>query len=165
MKQTSAVKLEVTPIIVSFPAGLNRFDQERELPDMKLTLKLFLKELIAIMKQDYPQYLQKMIMDTQGVTWLQTLDNENTLIHVTTNDVIIGEKSKPKKIDVKIILSRKSLFDLLEGRITLDKALQSKKVEAFGEPATILKCYKIWEQILSLSRTSPRFYFLTYRLR
>ena len=117
------------------------------------------------MKQDYPQRLQKMIMDTQGITWLQTLDNENTLIHVTTDDIVIGEKIMPKKIDVRIILSRQSLFDLLEGRITLDKALQTKKVEAFGEPATILKCYKIWEQILSLARTSPRFYFLTYKLR
>lgn len=144
---------------------MNRFDHEKGLTATQLTLERFLKELIAIMKQDYPQDLQKMIMDTQGITWLQTLDNENTLIHVTTDDVVIGEKTKPKKIDVRIILSRKSLFDLLEGRITLDKALQSKKVEAFGEPATILKCYKIWEQILSLSRTSPRFYFLTYRLR
>ena len=132
---------------------------------MKLTLEVFLTELIAIMKQDYPQHLQKMIMDTQGVTWLQTLDNENTLIHVTTDDVVIGEKIKLKKIDARVILSRTCLFDLLEGRITLDKALKSKKVEAFGEPATILKCYKIWEQILSLSRMSPRFYFLTYRLR
>jgi hypothetical protein len=152
-------------MIASFPAGLNQLDHEKELTATKLTLKLFLKELIAIMKQDYPQRLQKMIMDTQGITWLQTLDNENTLIHVTTDDIVIGEKIMPKKIDVRIILSRQSLFDLLEGRITLDKALQTKKVEAFGEPATILKCYKIWEQILSLARTSPRFYFLTYKLR
>ena len=132
---------------------------------MQLTLEQFLKELIALMKQDYPQHLQKMIMDTQGLTWLQTLDNENTLIHVTSDDVVIGEKIKPKKINVRVILSRKCLFDLLEGRITLDKALQSKKIEAFGEPATLLKCYRIFEQILLLSRMSPRFYFLTYRLR
>ena len=106
-----------------------------------------------------------MIMDTQGLMWLQTLDNEHTLIHVTTDDVLIGEKNNPKKIDVRVVLSRTCLFDLLEGRIALDKALQTKKIEAFGEPATILKCYKIWEQILSLSRTTPRFYFLTYKLR
>jgi hypothetical protein len=132
---------------------------------MQLTLELFLRELIAIMKQDYPQHLQKMIMDTRGVMWLQTLDNENALIHVTSDDVVIGEKIEPKEIDVRVILSRKCLFDLLEGRITLDKALQSKKVEVFGEPVIMLKCYRIWEQILSLSRTSPRFYFLTNRLR
>jgi len=132
---------------------------------MQLALELFLKELIALMKQDYPQHLQKMIMNTQGLTWLQTLDNENAIIHVNADDVIIGEKVKPKKIDARISLSRKCLFDLLEGRITLDKALQTKKVEAFGEPATLLKCYRIFEQILLLSRMSPRFYFLTYRLR
>jgi hypothetical protein len=132
---------------------------------MQLTLELFLKELIALMKQDYPQHLQKMISNTQGLTWLQTLDNENTVIHVTADDVVIGEKVKSKKIDVRINLSRKSLFDLLEGRIPLDKALQTKKVEAFGEPATLLKCYRIFEQILLLSRMSPRFYFLTYKLR
>jgi hypothetical protein len=132
---------------------------------MPLTLEQFLRELIGVMKEDYPKDLQKMVMDTQGVKWLQTLDNEKTLIHVTTDDIVIGEKIKPKRIDVRIILSRNTLFDLLEGRITLDKALKSKKVEAFGEPATILKCYKIWEQILSMSRTSPRFYFLTYKLR
>ena len=132
---------------------------------MQLTLDLFLKELIALMKQDYPLQLQKMITSTEGLTWLQTLDNENTIIRVTDDDVVIGEKVKPKKIDVRISLSRKSLFDLLEGRITLDKALQTKRVEAFGEPATLLKCYRIFEQILLLSRLSPRFYFLTYRLR
>ena len=152
-------------MIVFFPAGLNRFDRERGLMAMQLTLELFLRELIALMKQDYPQHLQKMITDAQGITWLQTLDNENTLIHVTSDDVVIGEKIKPKKIDVRISLSRKCLFDLLEGRITLDKALQSNKVEAFGEPATLLKCYRIFEQILLLSRMSPRFYFLTNKLR
>jgi len=132
---------------------------------MRLTLERFLNELIAVMKQDYPQQLNQMIQGTQGITWLQTLDNESTLIHITTSDVLIGEKPTPKKIDVQVILSRKCLFNLLDGKITLDKALQSKKLEALGEPATLLKCYKIWEQILSLSRTSPRFYFLTYRLR
>src|SRR5665647_590960 len=131
---------------------------------MQLALEQFLRELIALMKQDYPQHFQKMIMDTQGLTWLQTLDNESTLIHVTPDDVVIGEKIKPKKINVRVILSRKCLFDLLEGRITLDKALQSKKLETFGEPATLLKYYRIFEQILLLSRMSPRFYFLTYRL-
>lgn len=152
-------------MIVVFHAGLNRFDRERGLMAMQLTLELFLKELIALMKQDYPQHLQKMIMNTQGLTWLQTLDNENAIIHVTADDVVIGEKVTPKKIEVRISLSRKCLFDLLEGRITLDKALQTKNVEAFGEPATLLKCYRIFEQILLLSRMSPRFYFLTYRLR
>jgi hypothetical protein len=131
---------------------------------MQLTLDLFLKELVALMKQDFPQHLRKMIMDTQGITWLQILDNESTLIHVTSNDVAIGEKINPKKINVRVILSRKCLFDLLEGRITLDKALQSKKIEAFGDPATLLKCFYIFEEILLLSRKSPRFYFLTYRL-
>jgi len=144
---------------------LNQSDLEKGMMAMQLTLELFLKELIALMKQDFPQHLQKMIIDTQGITWLQTLDNENTLIYVTTDDVVIGEEFKPKKINVRVILSRECLFDLLEGRITLDKALQSKKIEAFGDPSTLLKCFYIFEQILLLSRKSPRFYFLTYRLR
>jgi hypothetical protein len=131
---------------------------------MQLTLEQFLKELVALMKQDYPQHLGKMIANTKGLVWLQTLDDEKTLIRVTADDVVIGGETS-KKIDVRVNLSRKSLFDLLEGRITLDKALQTNKVEAFGEPATLLKCYRIFEQILLLSRLSPRFYFLTYRLR
>lgn len=132
---------------------------------MQLTLEQFLKELVALMKQDYPQHLRRMIADTKSLVWLQTLDNEKTLIRVTADDVVIGGKTTIKMIDVQVNLSRKCLFDLLEGRITLDKALQTNKVEAFGEPATLLKCYRIFEQILLLSRLSPRFYFLTYRLR
>lgn len=132
---------------------------------MQLTLEQFLKELIALMKQDYPSHLQRMIADTKGLVWLQTLDEEKTLIRVTSNDVVIGGETIPKNIDVQVKLSRKCLFDLLEGRITLDKALQANEIEAFGEPATLLKCYRIFEQILLLSRLSPRFYFLTYRLR
>jgi hypothetical protein len=132
---------------------------------MQLTLEQFLKELVALMKQDFPNHLRRMIADTEGLVWLQTLDREKTLILVTSDDVVIGSKTIPRKIDVRTNLSRKCLFDLLEGRITLDKALQTNKVEAFGEPATLLKCYRIFEQILLLSRLSPRFYFLTYRLR
>jgi hypothetical protein len=131
---------------------------------MQLTLEQFLKELVDLMKQDYPQHLGRMIANTKGLVWLQTLDDEKTLIRVTVDDVVIGGET-PKKIDVRVNLSRKSLFDLLEGRINLDKALQTSKVEAFGEPATLLKCYRIFEQILLLSRLSPRFYFLTYKLR
>jgi len=132
---------------------------------MHLTLEPFLQELIALMKQDHPQQIQKMIHETQGITWLQTLDREKTFIRVTTDDIIIGEKKRPRKVDIRIRLSRKILFDLLEGRITLDKAVQSRELEIFGDPVIILKCYKMWEQILLLSRISPRFYFLTYRLR
>ena len=132
---------------------------------MHLTLEPFLQELIAIMKQDHPQQIQKMIHETQGITWLQTLDREKTFIRVTTDDIIVGEKKRPRKVDIRIRLSRKILFDLLEGRITLDKAVQSRELEIFGDPVIILKCYKMWEQILLLSRISPRFYFLTYRLR
>jgi hypothetical protein len=132
---------------------------------MQLTLEQFLKELIALMKQDYPQHLRRMIADTEGLIWLQTLDAEKTLIRITADDVVIGGETGPKMIDVRVSVSRKCLFDLLEGRITLEKALKANKVEAFGEPATLLKCYRIFEQILLLSRLSPRFYFLTYRLR
>jgi len=132
---------------------------------MQLTLEQFLKELVALMKQDYPKHLGRMIADTEGLVWLQTLDDEKTLIRVTADDVVIGGETLPKIIDVQVSLSRKCLFDLLEGRITLDKALQANEIEAFGEPATLLKCYRIFEQILLLSRLSPRFYFLTYRLR
>ncbi len=132
---------------------------------MQLTLEQFMKELIALMKQDYPQHLRRMIAETEGLNWLQTLDEEKTLIRVTADDVIIGGEKMPKTIDVRINFSRKCLFDLLEGRITLNKALQTNKLEAFGEPATLLKCYRIFEQILLLSRLSPRFYFLTYRLQ
>lgn len=106
-----------------------------------------------------------MVSDTEGLVWLQTLDKEKTLIKVTVDDVVIGSETIPNKVDVRVNLSRKCLFDLLEGRITLDKALKANEVEAFGEPATLLKCYRIFEQILLLSRLSPRFYFLTYKLR
>jgi hypothetical protein len=132
---------------------------------MQLTLEQFLKELIALMKQDYPHHLQRMIDSTEDLVWLQTLDEEKALIRVTSDDVVIGGETTPKMIDVRVRLSRKYLFDLLEGRITLDKALQTNKIEVFGEPATLLKCYRIFEQILLLSRLSPRFYFLTYRLQ
>jgi len=132
---------------------------------MQLTLEQFLKELIALMKQDFPQHLQRMINSTEGLVWLQILDEEKTLIRVTSNDVVIGGETIPKMIDVRVKLSRKCLFDLLEGRTTLDKALRTNKIEVFGEPATLLKCYRIFEQILLLSRLSPRFYFLTYRLQ
>jgi hypothetical protein len=152
-------------MIVPFPAGLNQSDHENRITAMHLTLEPFLQELIAILKQDHPREIQKMIMETQGITWLQTLDRETTLIRVTSDDIIIGEKNNAKKIDVRINLSRKILFDLLEGKISLDKALQTKDLEIYGKPVIILKCYKIWEQILLLSRISPRFYFLTYQLR
>ena len=148
-----------------FPAGLNRFDHEKGLIALQMTLDLFLKELIALIKQDYPQHFRRMVSDTEGLVWLQTLDKEETLIKVTVDDVVIGSETIPNKVDVRVNLSRKCLFDLLEGRITLDKALKANEVEAFGEPATLLKCYRIFEQILLLSRLSPRFYFLTYKLR
>ena len=132
---------------------------------MQLTLEQFLKELVLLMKQDYPRQLQRMISDVGGVVWLQTLDNETAMIHVTKSDIIIGGKSLRKNVDVKISLSRESLFDLLEGRLSLDKALQTNQLGVVGEPSTLLKCYRIFEQILRLSRLSPRFYFLTYQLR
>jgi hypothetical protein len=132
---------------------------------MELTLEQFLKELVELMKQDFPHHFRRMIEVTEGLVWLQTLDEEKTLIRVTADDVVIGCETVPKLIDVRINLSRKCLFDLLEGRITLDKALQENGVEAFGKPATLLKCYRVFEQILLLSRLSPRFYFLTYKLQ
>ncbi len=63
---------------------------------MQLTLEQFLKELVALMKQDYPQHLRRMIADTEGLVWLQTLDDEKTLIRVTADDVVIGGEHAQK---------------------------------------------------------------------
>jgi hypothetical protein len=142
---------------------MNLFDQERGLKLLQLTLEQFLKDLVALMKQDHPNHLHRMIADTAGLTWLQTLDSEKALIRVTANHIIVRNKI-PKKVAVRINLSRRCLFDLLEGRLMLDKALETNQLQVFGEPATLLKCYRIFEQILLLSRLSPRFYFLTYQL-
>lgn len=130
---------------------------------MPLPLNSFLKELVDILRQDYPLQMQRIIHDAQGIICLQTLDKESAIIQIANGNIQITNKSA-KAINVSVYSSRQCLFQLLDGKLTLEEAFHSKEFEVFGEPALLLKCYKIWESILSISRTSPRFYFLLSKL-
>jgi hypothetical protein len=130
-----------------------------------LELKPFLEQILGLLEEDFPQQLKKMTQQADGVTYLQTLDKERAFIIVKDGRIEIARKAKKRDINVRVHLSRKCLFDMLEGRRTLAEELMSGDLTVFGDPATLLRCYAIWERVISLARTSPRFYFLTYRLR
>ncbi|MBI2938569.1 MAG: SCP2 sterol-binding domain-containing protein [Thaumarchaeota archaeon] len=132
---------------------------------MPLKLKQFLDDLLEIMREDYQQQLQEIIKDARGITCLQTLDNERAVIQIDRRRIKISGKAPKTQINVRITLSRNCLFEILEGRITLEQAFYSKELEVLGDPVTLLRCYRIWERIMSLARTSARITFLTYRLR
>ena len=130
---------------------------------MPLPFNSFLQELVDILIQDYNLQIQKIIHDAQGIICLQTLDKESAIIQITNGSIQITNKTA-NAINVRVYSSRQCLFLLLDGKLTLEEAFHSKEFEVFGEPALLLKCYKIWESILSISRTSPRFYFLLSKL-
>ncbi len=132
---------------------------------MPLKLKHFLDELIEVMKEDYQPQLQEIIEEARGITCLQTLDKERAVIQIDRRRIKISSKAPKKQINVRITLSRNCLFDILEGRLTLEQAFYTKDLEVLGDPVTLLRCYRIWERIMSLARTSARLTFLTYRLR
>ena len=132
---------------------------------MPLKLKPFLDDLLEVMREDYHQQLQEIIKDARGITCLQTLDNEKAVIQIDRRRIKISNKAPKTQINVRITLSRNCLFEILEGRITLEQAFYSKELEVLGDPVTLLRCYRIWERIMSLARTSARITFLTYRLR
>ncbi len=130
-----------------------------------MKLRHFLDELIEVMKEDYQQQLQEIIKDARGITCLQTLDSEKAVIQIDRRRIKISSKAPKKQINVKITLSRNCLFNILEGKLTLGEAFYTKELEVLGDPVTLLRCYRIWERIMSLTRTSARITFLTYRLR
>ncbi|MBI2183753.1 MAG: SCP2 sterol-binding domain-containing protein [Thaumarchaeota archaeon] len=132
---------------------------------MPLKLSHFLKNLLALMKEDYHQQLQELIKDARGITCLQTLDTEKAVIQVTGRRIRITSRARKKQINVRVTLSRDCLFKILEGKITLSEAFFANELKVSGEPVTLLRCYAIWERVISLARTSPRLYFLAYKLR
>lgn len=132
---------------------------------MALRLRRFLDDLLELIEEDYPEQLQNIIRDAKGVTCLQTLDREKAVIRVREKTIRITPSAKKSEINLRIQLTRDCLFNILEGRQTLDEAFSSGELKVFGEPMVLLSFYKVWERVLSLARTSPRFYFLTYRLR
>jgi alkyl sulfatase BDS1-like metallo-beta-lactamase superfamily hydrolase len=132
---------------------------------MALRLKPFLEEILGLLKEDFPKQLDKLIEEADGVTYLQFLDKEKAVIIVRKSRIEIASTVKKKEINVRVHITRGCLFDVLEGKRTLAEALDSGDLTVFGDPLTLLRCYAIWERVISLSRTSPRFYFLTYKLR
>jgi hypothetical protein len=130
-----------------------------------LKLKRFLTDLNAILEQDFPLQLQEIRRTAQGITCLQLLDNERAVIEVLPETIRIASRAPSKKINVKVVLSRDCLFKLLDGKLSLEEAFNRQEFEVYGEPELLLKCYRIWESVLSLSRNSPRFYFLVVQLR
>lgn len=132
---------------------------------MPLKLRSFIYALLDLLREDYPQQLHEFIRDARGVTCLQTLDNEKIVIKICMDRIKIVSKVRERDINVRVSLSRKCLFRILEGELTLDEAFYTDELEVRGDPLTLLKTYQLWQRIISLSRTSPRFYFLTYNLR
>jgi len=131
---------------------------------MPLKLRRFLGNFVELMKEDYPQQLHEIIEDSQGITCLQTLDSERAVIQIQKRRIRITNDAW-KKINVQVTLSRDCLFKILEGKLTLAEAFHTKEFDVIGDPLTLLRCHRMWMRIISLVRISPRFYFLTYKLR
>ena len=116
------------------------------------------------MKEDYPQQLQEIIQDSQGIVCLQNLNSEKAIIQIQKRGIKIANETR-KKINVQVNLSRDCLFKILEGELTLAEAFHTKEFDVLGDPITLLQCHRMWMRIISMVRNSPRFYFLTYELR
>lgn len=132
---------------------------------MPLRLKPFLEQVLDLLREDFPAQLEKLTKDADGLTYLQLLDGEEAVIIVRGSSIRIASRARKKEINIRVRMSRACLFAVLEGRQTLAEALDAGGLKVFGDPLTLLRCYAIWERVISLARTSPRFYFLTYRLR
>lgn len=132
---------------------------------MPLRLKRFLEEVLDLLREDFPAQLEKLTKDADGLTYLQLLDSEEAVIIVRGDTIRIATRARKKEINIRVRMSRACLFAVLEGRQTLAEALDAGGLKVFGDPLTLLRCYAIWERVISMARTSPRFYFLTYRLR
>jgi putative sterol carrier protein len=150
--------------IQPFHVGLNRRDREEVETSMPMKLRNFLDNFLALMKEDFPQQLHEIIEDSQGITCLQTLDSERAVIQIQKRRIKITDETR-KKNNIQVTLSRNCLFKIIEGEITLAEAFHTKEFDVIGDPLTLLRCHRMWMRIISVVRTSPRFFFLTYQLR
>jgi alkyl sulfatase BDS1-like metallo-beta-lactamase superfamily hydrolase len=132
---------------------------------MALRLRRFLNELLDLLREDYPEQLDGIIRDAKGLTCFQMLDRETAIIKVRDKTIRVSGKVKKDEINLRVYMSRDCLFNVLEGKQTLEEAINAGELKVFGDPVVLLSCYKVWERVISLARTSPRFYFLTYKLR
>lgn len=132
---------------------------------MALRLRRFLDLLLDLIEEDYPEQLQNIITEAKGITCLQVLDRDTAIIRISEKTIRVAATARKSEINLRIYLSRDCLFRILEGKQTLEVALNSGDLRVFGEPRVLLSFYRVWERVLSLARTSPRFYFLTYQLR
>lgn len=132
---------------------------------MPMKLRRYLSDFVEIMEEDFTQQLREIIKDARGITCLQTLDNDRAVIKILKRRIRITEEAGKKGINVRVILSRDCLFKIIEGKLTLAEAFYTKEFDVIGDPLMLLRCYRMWIRIISLARTSPRFFFLTYKLR
>ena len=120
---------------------------------------------MELLREDFPTQLDRLTEQADGLTYLQHLDGEEAVIIVRGSGIKIASRARKREINVRVRMTRDCLFAVLEGRQTLAEALEAGGLKVFGDPLTLLRCYAIWERVISLARTSPRFYFLTYQLR
>jgi hypothetical protein len=132
---------------------------------LALRLKRFLEELLRVLREDYPEKLEELVKEGRGITCFEVLDAEKAVIKFRQKSIRIAASARKSEIDLRIYLSRDCLFRILEGRQTIEEAINGGELKVYGDPAAILSFYRVWERVLSIARTSPRFYFLTYRLR
>jgi len=132
---------------------------------MPLKLRSFIYALLDLLREDYPLQLHELIRDARGITCLQTLDDETIIIKIRRGKIKIVRRVRKKEINIRVSLSRRCLFRILEGELTLEEAFYTDELKVCGDPLTLLRTYQLWQKIISLSRKSPRFYFLTYKLR
>jgi hypothetical protein len=131
---------------------------------MPMKLRSFLDKFIELMKEDFPQQLKEIIRDSQGITCLQTLDTERAVIQILKRRIKISNMAR-KKTNIQVNLTRNCLFKIIEGDLTLAEAIHTKEFDVIGDPLTLLRCHRMWMRIITVVRTSPRFFFLTYELR
>lgn len=121
---------------------------------MALRLRRFLDLLLDLIEEDYPEQLQNIITEAKGITCQQVLDKDVAVIRIREKTIRVTASAKKSEVNLRIYLSRDCLFRILEGKQTLERALNSGDLRVFGEPRVLLSFYRVWERVLSLARTS-----------
>ena len=98
-----------------------------------MKLYSFLNKTLKVLKEDHPKRLEEMVSEGLGVTYLQVLDKEKAIIKIRRSGIRLSRRTKQPGINIRVYISRNCLFDLLEGRETLEEAFSNGRLKVFGD--------------------------------
>jgi hypothetical protein len=130
-----------------------------------MKIEVFIQNLIRILQEEYPLQYRKLLSIANNEIIGITVEDQKVSLRIENDNIQFIDLDEKIKATLQYSINRSLMFELLDGKTTLDRAITNCQLGIRGNSKALLKTHKVVAIILRLSQKSPGIIALFNRFR